>query len=74
MANICINCDKGFNTWACTSLCDNCEDGHVESTRDYGWDRDGLMVCYKCNGTTEIKTKRQDFCSEECIDEYFDKK
>lgn len=43
----------------------------VESTRDFGWDKDGLMTCYKCNGTQEIKTTRKDFCCEGCIDEYF---
>lgn len=52
------------------SMCDICYgDGQIESTRDYGWDKDGMMKCYKCNGVGEIKSIDHDFCSEDCFNE-----
>lgn len=72
MANVCLNCNKNFATWTLTEDCDNCENGQVESTRDYGWDKYGMMTCPECYGTELIVTKHQDFCSHECMDEYFE--
>lgn len=67
----CKNCGTSFHPYETIANCNHCDEfGQVDSTRDYGWDKDGMMKCPNCDGKKEIKRIETSFCCEHCQDEY----
>lgn len=68
----CKNCKSKFEVWTYEYVCQHCEDGIAETTRDIDFNGTGYNICHVCKESGLQSKKEDEFCCECCMDEYMD--
>ena len=67
----CIGCEKEFKTYIRTVVCSACDgDGSIEVEAEFG-EGSSFKGCFRCGGKGEYEANEKEWCSEECIEDYF---
>ena len=68
--NNCIECNKEFETYIRTVVCSSCDgEGSVEVENEFG-EGSSFKVCFKCGGKGDYEANEQEWCCQDCIEDF----
>jgi DnaJ-class molecular chaperone len=71
--HVCRECNKKFKSWKREVQCGVCDEGIEEIDNYFGSFQPVYKTCRTCKGEEFYDITECKFCSEECLDEYFEK-